>query len=161
MSDPSQVEQFASQFEALNDEIVAVVMECSDEQWRQTTAAEGWPVAVVAHHIGVVHADFIPLVDRFAGGATFSPNASMEEVHQTNAQHARDYANVGKPETLDVLQTNGTALAQALRGLDDEQLDRVAGVFGGNELTVEQVVQFIVIGHPREHLASIRATLAD
>jgi uncharacterized damage-inducible protein DinB len=161
MSTGMQTEQYATQFEALNDEIIAVVMECSDEQWRQTTASEGWSVAVVSHHIGVVHADFIPLVERLASGATFSPSASMDDVHRTNAQHAHDFADVGRQAALDALRTNGTALAQQLRSLDDAQLDTVAGVFGGNELSVAQVVQLIVLGHPQEHLASIRATLAD
>jgi hypothetical protein len=150
----------AAQFENLNAEVIAVVIECTDEQWHKTTESEGWSVAVVAHHIGVVHADFIPLVRRLASGATFSPSASMEDVDRSNAQHALDFADVGKQEALDVLQANGAELAEELRSLEDAQLESVAGVFGGNELTVAQVVQFVVLGHPQEHLASVRATLA-
>jgi uncharacterized damage-inducible protein DinB len=160
MSTTTQTEQLTTQFEALNDEVIVVVEECSDEQWRRTTIAEGWSVAVTAHHIAVVYGVFIRLVGRLASGATFSPSASLDEVHRSNAQHARDFANAGKQETLDLRQTNGAALAQQLHTLNVEQLGRVAGVFGGNELTVEQVVQYIVIGHPQEHLASIRATVA-
>jgi uncharacterized damage-inducible protein DinB len=160
MSTTTQTEQLAIQFETLNGEVIELVQGCSDEQWRRTTIAEGWSVAVTAHHIAVVHAVFIRLVKRLARGETFSPAASIDDVHQANAQHARAFAEVGKQETLEALRTNGNALGQQLRSLNDEQLGSVAGVFGGNELTVEQVVQNIVIGHPQGHLASIRATLA-
>ena len=85
----------------------------------------------------------------------------MEAVHRSNAQHARDFAAVGKPETLDALRAHGAAIAELLRSLGDDHLDRTAGVFGGRELSVAQVVERIVIGHAREHLASIRATIAD
>jgi hypothetical protein len=116
---------------------------------------------VVAHHVAVVHRDFAGLVAALAAGETRSPSSSMDDVHQSNAQHAREHAAVGQAETLDALRTNGPAIADLLRGLRDEQLDRTAGVFGGHELSVAQVVEWIVIGHAREHLASIRATLTD
>jgi uncharacterized damage-inducible protein DinB len=160
MSTTTQTDQLAAQFETLNGEVIELVQGCSDEQWRQTTAAEGWSVAVTAHHIGEVHGVFIRLVERLTKGETFSPAASIDDVHRANAQHARDFAEVGKQETLEVLRTNGDALGQQLRSLNDAQLGRVVGVFGGHELTVEQVVQNIVVGHPQGHLASIRATLA-
>lgn len=157
----SRVAALAAQFAALNDEAIALVTGCTDEQWRQPCAGEGWSVGVVAHHIGAVHRDFIHIVDLLAAGRTFSPGGSMEVVDQSNAQHAHDHAAIGKAETLDALRTNGAALARSLRSLRDEQLDNVAGTFGGRELSVNQVVEYIVLGHPREHLASLRATLAN
>ncbi len=157
----TRADEFAAQFEAVNDEIMATVTGCTDEQWRQPCASEGWSLGVVAHHIAVVHRDFIGLVEALAAGETRSPGSSMEAVHRSNAQHARDYAAVGKPETLDALRTHGAAITQLLHSLGDEQLDRTAGVFGERELSVAQVVEWIVIGHAGEHLASIRATIAD
>lgn len=68
--------------------------------------------------------------------------------------------SIDKPETLDALRTNRATVAQRLRSLGDEQPDRTAGVFGGRELSVSQVVEGIVIGHAEVHLASIRATIA-
>jgi len=155
-----RAEHFAARFAAVNDEVIATVMGCTDAQWRQPCASEGWSVGVVAHHIAVVHRDFTGLVAALAAGETRSPGSSMEVVHRSNAQHARDYAAVGRPETLDALQTHGAAIAHLLRSLGDEQLDRTAGVFGERELSVAQVVEWIVIGHAGEHLASLRATIA-
>jgi hypothetical protein len=153
--------RLAAQFAAVNDEVIALVRECTDAQWRQSCAGEGWPVGVVAHHIALVHGDFIGLVAALAAGETRSPGSSMEEVHQSNARHARDFAAVGKPETIEPLRTHGAAIVGLLCRLGDEQLDRTAGVFGGRELSVAQVVEWIVIGHAREHLASLNATLAS
>ena len=156
----TRAEQLAAQFKAINEDIVAVVTECTDEQWRQPCANEERSVGVVAHHIAEVNQAFAGIVEALAAGKTHSPRSSMEEVHRSNAQHAHDYAAVGKRETLDLLRANGAAVAQRLRSLGDEQLDHTAGVFGGRELSVEQVVQWVVIGHAGEHLAGLRATIA-
>jgi hypothetical protein len=156
----TQAEQLTTRFEALNDEIIAAVTACTDAQWRESCAVEGWSVAVVAHHIAEVQQAFARMVGRLAAGETFTPGSSMDQVHESNAQHARDYAAVGKPETLEALREGRDTIAGLLRGLDDAELDRIAGVFGGNELSVAQVVEYVVIGHAAEHLASLRATIA-
>lgn len=150
----------AAQFAAVSDEVIATVTGCTDAQWQQLFSEAGWSVGVVAHHIAAVHGDFVGLIGALAGGRTFSPTTSMDDVDRSNAQHARDFATVGKPETLALLQANGVALLEQLRGLSDEQLGRIAGVFGGHELSVMQAVELIVIGHAQVHLDSIRATIA-
>jgi hypothetical protein len=157
----SRAEQYAAQFEAINNEVIALVTECTEEQWRQPCTNEERPVGVVAHHIGVVHRDFIWIVERLSSGQTFSPNASMDVVHESNAQHAREHVSVSKQEVSEALQTNGAALARSIRSLRDEQIDQIAGTFGGNELTVAQVLEYIVLGHAAEHLGSIRSTIAS
>lgn len=122
--------------------------------------SEGWTVAATAHHIAVVQRAFVRLVTTLATGQTYSPSSSMDEIDRGNARHAEEYAAVGKPETLALLRTSGDAIARLLHGLGDEQFDRSAGTFGGRELRVAQVVEYVVIGHARYHLASIQATLA-
>ena len=127
----TRAEELAAQFEAVNDEVVATITGCTDAQWRQPSADDGRPVGVVAHHIAVVQGAFVGMVETLAAGNTFSPRSSMDEVHESNAQHARDHAAVAKPETFDVLRTSASAMLQRLRSLGDEQLDPAAGVFGG------------------------------
>jgi hypothetical protein len=156
----TRAEQYAVQFAAVNDEVVELVTGCTDEQWRLRCADEERSVAVVAHHIADVNAAFTRMVARLASGTTYSPNTSMEEIDRNNAQHARDFAEVGKPEVLELLRTSGSAIEQQLRVLDDARLDQIAGVFGGNELTVAKVIEYVVIGHTAAHLNSIRATVA-
>lgn len=161
MSSSTQAAEYATRFEAVSDEFIATVAECSDEQWRRTTAAEQWPVAVVAHHLGEVYGFFS---QTFAGPAPAGQAPmplSAEFIDQNNARHAREFANVGKQETLDLLRANQAALAQTIRGLDDERLGSTAMTFDGNGLSVAQLVEGAMIAHTQEHLASIRATIAE
>ena len=157
----TQTEQLAAQFTAVNDDAIAVVTHCTADQWRLPCVDEGRLVGVVAHHIATVHRDFTGLLTALVAGQTRSPGSSMADVDESNARHAHDFAEVGQAETLDLLRTNGAAVVALLNRLDDAQLDRIAGVFGGNKLTVAQVVEWIVIGHARVHLASIRATIGE
>ncbi|HEY8598162.1 MAG TPA: DinB family protein [Thermomicrobiales bacterium] len=156
----TRAEQLATQFAAINDEISALISGCTDEQWRQPCADEVRPVGVVAHHTAIVQQAFTGMVATLVAGETYSPQTSMETIDQLNAQHAREHAEVGKEETLGILCASEATIAQQIRSLDDAQLDRTAGVFGGNELTVAQVIAMVVIGHAGSHLASIRATVA-
>jgi uncharacterized damage-inducible protein DinB len=157
----SRAEAFATGFAAVNDKIIATISARTDEQWRRPTASEEWTVGVVAHHIADVQGAFTRILASLAAGETLPPRSSMEVVHQNNARHAREFATVGQPETFAEQRTSGAAIVTLLRGLNDEQLDPTAGVFGGHELSVARVVEYIVIGHAREHLTSIRATIAD
>lgn len=131
----TQVEQFTEQFEAINGEIMVLVSGYSDAQWRRTCASEGWLLGVVAHHVAVMYRDFLGLLtslkEALAAGQMLPPRPSIEVVYQTNALHARDFASVGKAETLDALRANGTALAHLLRTFGDEQLDRAAKSLAG------------------------------
>ena len=159
MTITTKTEQMVARFDAVNDEAIALVDGCGDERWRAASAAEGWSAAVVAHHIAAVHGEFMPLARAFAGGETFSPGSSMHDVDRINAEHASEFANAGKAETVEALRTNGASLAQLLRTITDDALDRTAGTYGGREMTVAQVVEWIIIGHAQEHLASLRATV--
>jgi hypothetical protein len=153
-------EAYATRFEAVNEEVIALVAGCPDERWRLKCVNEERSVAVVAHHIAEVNGAFAGMVERLASGETYTPNVSWEVIHESNAKHAREHAAVGKEEVLEGLRANGAAIARQLRSLADEGYDRIAGTFGDNELTVGQVAEFVVIGHTAEHLGSIRATVA-
>ena len=155
----TRADEVAARFEAINGELIAAVEGCSEGQWRQPCVNEERAVGVVAHHVAIVYPAFARMVGMFAAGETYTPGGGMDDIHAINAQHAQDQAGIGKAEVLDLLRANGAAIAEQLRGLGDERFDAVAGVFGGNELRVAQVVDYVVIGHTREHLGSVRATL--
>jgi hypothetical protein len=153
----TRVAAFVAQFEAVNADLVALVEGCTDEQWRRRCEDEGRTIGVVAYHVSATNEAFARMLGALASGQSYSPKSSMADIHQHNAQQARDNADVGKPGVLDGLRRNGAAIVETLRGLGDEQLDKVAGVFGGNELTIEQVIAYVIVGHTREHRDSIRA----
>ena len=155
-----QAAQLAEKFEAINGEFINVVSDCSAEQWQRTSASEGWTVGVVAHHVAGSHAAFTGLLQALASGNNQLPPVTMDMIAVGNAQHAKDFATVGKPETLELLTRDGEMLAQSIRGLTDEQLGYTTNVFGGREMTVAQVVENVFIGHPTGHLAHIRESIA-
>lgn len=155
---PRSAADYAVGITSVNDEITTAIEGCTDEQWRRVTAAEQWPVGVVAHHTGAVQQVFAAVLEALETGAPV-PQFSAEDVDLNNAKHARDFAGVGKPETLTFLRTNGSALVKATRQLTEERLTKTAGSFGGFELTVAQLLEFAVIAHLNEHLGSILATI--
>lgn len=154
-------ERLASEFKEINDELIALVSGCTVEEWKQPSVDEGWPVGVVAHHVASVIPAFIGIVEQVATGATLSLRVSMEEVNEGNARHARDYGGVSQEEVLELLRTNGGRAESVLRGLTDEQLAHTTSAFPAGELSLAEVVERIVIGHSHQHLASLRATLAE
>lgn len=148
----------ADRVEQVNKELVATVERCSDGQWQAKTAAETWPVGVVAHHVAQSVSAIAGLVHKVATGQPLPP-LTMDSIHQMNAEHAKQHARCTKDETLTLLRKNGAAAAGTIRGLSDEQLDRSGSLLGGPPMTAQQVVERVLISHVQEHHGSIRATL--
>jgi hypothetical protein len=149
----------ASAITEVNDEIIAAIESCTGEQWQRVTSAEQWPVGVVAHHACAVQQAFTSVLGALETG-TPVPEFSADDVEQNNARHARLFADVSREETLRCLRRHSVALSEAARQLPAERITSIAGTFGGYEMTVGQLLEFAVIGHLNEHLASIRETLA-
>lgn len=156
----TRAEQFAAQFEAANNALIDAIRGCSDEDWQKRSASEGWPVGVLAHHVAVSYAPIAGAVKTVADGGVLPP-MSLQDQAATNAQHAEEYAHVTKQETLDALRRPSEDVAALVRGLSDEQLARTTTAFGGREMSVVQLVEYVVIGHPKQHLASIQIALSS
>lgn len=154
-----QAARYADNLDAVNRDFIDVVSNCTDEEWNQTSEREGWSVGVIAHHAAVGHASFNQFLPAITSGTDNIPPVTLDMINAGNAQHAKEFASVGKPETLELLRQNGQILAQSLRGVSDEQLATTTKLFGGNPMTVGQIVERVYVGHPAQHLASIRATL--
>jgi uncharacterized damage-inducible protein DinB len=144
----------AARFEQANDELIAAVEQMSDDEWRKTTAAEGWTVGVIAHHVAEAHRALAQLVRRIAAGDPVA--LDMDSIHRANAEHARQHADCTRAETVALLRRNGAGAAATVQGLTDAELDRVGG---RGMMTAAQVVERVLIGHVAQHLGSIRATL--
>jgi uncharacterized damage-inducible protein DinB len=150
-------EALASQFEQANRELIATVERCSDAQWRAVTSGETWSVGVVAHHVAEGHAGISRLIQAAATGQP-GPSPTMDMIHAGNAAHAKQHASCTKAQTLDLLRKNAGAAAQSVRGLSDEQLGRSKDTPAG-AMTVEQMIERILIGHVKGHHDSIRSAM--
>lgn len=154
----ARAEELGRKFDATCAEFNKVVEGLSDADWRKVTSAEKWPVAVVAHHVAQGHAGISGLVHLVAKARPL-PGLTVEMRDAGNAQHAKDFANVTRAETLGLLKANSEKASELIRGLSDAELDRSASVLAGMPaVTAQQAVEGILINHVNEHLGSIRAT---
>jgi DinB superfamily len=151
-------ETFAKQFEAKVQEATAVMEKLSDADWKKVTAAEKWPVGVTAHHIASSHQGIGGIMKMLADGKQ-GPNMPMEGLHQMNAQHAKDFANCTKAETVALHKKNAAAAAALLRSIDDAAFDRSSAVFTGAPPMSAGQMAGILSSHIDEHLGSIRSTV--
>jgi hypothetical protein len=152
----------AAKLDSANAAVIAALESCSTEQLGKTCEGEGWPVTVAAHHIAVSHTGIAGLVQLIANGQPL-PAITMEMIDAGNAQHAQEFANVSREETLAMLRKEGQAAVEMVRGLTDEQLDRTAPMAfaGGAEWSAAEVIERVLIGHPEMHGASINAAVAS
>ena len=153
-----RAEALAAEFEQTNRDVAEVVGQLSDDQWATLVPGENWPVGVVVRHIASSHELIGGWVRALADGQALQ--LTHQQVDELNAAQAREHAACTKPESLALLRRTGEAAARLVRELDDDQLDR-RGAFFERELSAGQVVERVLIGHPRQHLASIRAALGQ
>ena len=154
-----RAETLAAKFEQVNQELIDLLEECSDEKWRSACAGEGWSVGVTAHHVAHDTPLTAEMVRAVASGESFPP-VTAEGADKANAQHAQEHADCTKQETLDLLRREVPKAASLVRGMSDEQLGRTAEVLegaGAPHLSAEHVIQGFLIAHVSEHLGSIRA----
>jgi hypothetical protein len=84
----------------------------------------------------------------------------MAMLDEMNAKHAKDFEGCTKAETLALHQKGVASAAAVVRGLSDAELDRTGVLLTGmDKMTVQQIVEGVLINHVAEHLESIRATV--
>lgn len=151
-----RAKDLAERLRKFNEEVIAFVKKCRDEDWRKTSR-EDWTVGVVARHIGASH---IGGATRMAGmivkGERF-PEMTMEQITNMANEHARKHADCDKTEVLDILQKTGDALVQFVASLDDAGLDRTSYLPAmATELSTLQLIENIVLTTAGEHFAGIK-----
>ncbi len=159
MSTRSQ--SLAEQFEQVNGQVIAAVEACGETAWRATSPNEGWPVAFSARHIGDGHTGLMGAISLVANGQP-PPALTPAMLDAQNAANATRYGECTKQEALALLRQNGTAVADAIRRLSDEQLDRTAvfeHFFDGATVSVQQLIERALVGHTRRHLAGMLAAV--
>jgi Mycothiol maleylpyruvate isomerase N-terminal domain len=154
----TRADVLSEEYKAISDLLRGAIVGVPDEMWQAPTSGDGRQINVVAHHAAGSHAYIARQIQAMADGQP--QHLTMDQIHAGNAQHAREFAGCSRTETLE-LHDRGVAEATTIvRGLSDEQLAREGEFISGVPGSVEQAVQRVLIGHPREHTATIQATLA-
>jgi hypothetical protein len=157
----TRAENLASRFEQANQEVIEMVLRADGSGLGVTCPAEGWTAAALGAHVGNSHLGIVEhLLKSIVAGQEIPPMAP-DAFDEMNAQTAAQNAALSKDEVLSLLRDHGTMAATYLRGLSDDDLDRSAKLsfFGDNPVTVETVIEMVLIGHPIDHGASLSAGL--
>lgn len=150
----------SEKFTGFNDELIAFVETCSDENWSTVSPGENWPVGVVARHIAAGHYKAIGLAKMMVGGKPL-PELTGEAIDSGNAQHAQKHADCNKSEVLGLLRGNGPSVANFIRGLDDADLDRTATLAAvGGAISIQQFIENIIIHSGAEHLGNMKSAIS-
>ena len=152
-------EAFAKQFEAKVEEATTLLETLTDADWKKTTAAEKWTVAVTAHHIASSYEPATHIIKPIAAGQAL-PHFTREILDARNVQHAKEFAGCTRAETIALHKKEAAAAAAAVRRLSDSELARAGTVFTGMPpVSAEELVKRILLGHVDAHFGSIRTTI--
>lgn len=154
-----RTQELVQRFNAVNAELISYIEGCAETDLDRITTGEGWPVRVTAHHLAVSHEPVAGLAQLLGSGQPL-PSLTQEIFHHGNAQHAAEHATVSKQTLLDALHRGGAQASAIVSGLHDDTLDR-SGYFTliNAEITAQDIIENILIGHVRSHLASIKAAV--
>ena len=155
-----RTEELARLMEDSNSALIAFVESLTDEQWRRTCADEQWSVGVVANHIanGYDQDGRVAAMVRVIVEGTLPPPPWPPDYNDANAKR---FVGRTRAETLDYLRRNGAAAARLIRELGDTDLDRTFTSSGGRPpRRLGDMLEYVLIGHAQEHLASMRNAIA-
>jgi hypothetical protein len=153
-------EALAKEFETKANEATTVLEKLGGAGWMKVTDAEKWSVGVPAHHVAGSHEAIAGMVKTIATGGSMPAGFTMDALHEMNAKHAKDFANIGRAETIELHKKGAAAAAAVVRGLSDDQLAKSGTVISGMPaMSAEQIVTGILINHIDSHIGSIRKTV--
>jgi hypothetical protein len=148
-------------FTTFNNAVVEFVENCSDENWKIKCSHEKWSVGVVARHIATIHYSALNLVKMMVDGQQM-PELTMEAISQRNEQHAQKHADCTQAEVLGLLRDNGSKIIDFVGGLTDKDLDRSGTLaFAGGDLSVHQILKYIILRSGTEHLESMKSAVGE
>ncbi len=151
--------ELAQKFRTAHRGLVDFIGSCSDEDWRTYCENEERAVGVVVHHLAFVQGKVVEMVDAALGGSRYSLTA--EDVNQINRDHAKDFGDCSRPETIELLNRNGRRLSERVGELTDRQLTEAVDVIvnGQQMRSLKNVIALVAISHIEWHMDSVRAAL--
>jgi hypothetical protein len=131
-----------------------------EQRCRIPSVAEGWPAVIVAYHIGLGlrrQAGFIARA--LTGEEPFE--FEWEPTHDVNAVNAREHASMSKDQAAEEVEAGWARLQAVIARMTEEDWSREVFASGGRRWSADVVLRRIVLPHMREHLESLRRTLAE
>ena len=151
----ARAEALAVRVEEANKALLAAAESSTDEQWSARCADGEWAQGFAAYHAGASIGTITGMVQSMANGGSLPP-IDFAAIDQMNAAFHAEHGDRTKAEALAVIRENSPAAAALVRRLSDDQLDtkgHLAAV--GADITVEGLIEMLLIGHPTGHTESI------
>ena len=155
-----RAEALARRVEQGHQELIVLIGQLSDADWKRAVPGDQRTVGVILHHIASVLPIETSLFQTLASGKAIE-GVTLQAVAEMNAQHAKDHAECTKAETLALLQRNSPQAVSAIRELSDAELDQAAPVslHWNAPLTAQYFIEDHPLSHSYHHLTLIRGTL--
>ena len=155
-----QANALADRLEAGARALISFASDLTDAEWQTPLPKDGRTIGVIIHHVASVYPIEIQLAQALANGQAIS-GVTWPDIHQMNAKHAVDHANITKAEALDALRRNSADAAAAIRALSDEQLKQAAPVslYEDAPLTSQFFLEDHAVRHSYHHPFLIRRAL--
>ncbi len=155
-----RAQELADRFERVAERFASVVEGLDAVQWRAWCPNEERTVAALARHVAMGYEVEIEAFQALADGQP-GPTWTRARLAEVNAEDGRQFAACDQEETVRLLRASASRVASVVRSLSDGQLAR-RGVYVVElpDLTVDEWIERVLIGHPEAHLCSIRAALA-
>jgi hypothetical protein len=157
-----RAEALATQLDRINAGVIAFTESLSDAEWDMYVPNEERTVGVLIRHVAFGYTAEIELLKAVISEVRLPRiYESRTLLARLNARHARTFQATTKAEALDELRRQGNDAAAFIRALDDTDLEksRAFSLWNGEEFTVGDLIERIVLVHPERHIASIRAAL--
>jgi hypothetical protein len=149
-------DRLAANVEEVNKALLAATEASSDEHWRAVRADGVWTQGFSAFHAASSIGFITGMVKGVAAGEPF-PAPTMEDIDKGNAEMAKEHTGTcTKAQTIELIKESSPAAASLVRGFSDAELDpKTALLQGMPEMTVEQIIEMLLVGHAAGHTASI------
>jgi len=140
--------------------LIAFADTLTDAEWKTRMPGDGRTIGVIVHHVASVYPVEIQLAQTMAAGTPVT-GVVWQTIHDMNARHAAEHADVTKEAAIDLLRRNSTAAATALRAFTDDDLSRTVTVslYADAPLTSQFMLEDHAVRHSYHHLAKIRTAL--
>ena len=154
-------EALARRIEEASAESVSFAESCSDDDWRRRPEGDDWAVGIIAHHLASGY-DQEGRVAAAVRAVVRGEAMPAPPPRGYNDPAAERFSRFSREETIDLLRRNGATAAGLVRHLDDADLDRPFPTPPDRPpRTLGQVLEYLLSGHVREHLAAMREARAS
>ena len=152
--------ELATRLEQINQDVIDMIS--GETDLRAICPGEGWTAAAVGAHIGGAHRGILEgLIQPIVAGSEIPSSVGPSD--EGNAKQAAENAALSRDQVLTLLRDHGAMATAYLRSLSDEALDRTVTLpfLGENPVTVQQVIEWVLIGHASDHANSLRQGLGQ